>query len=134
MAFIIDAAIAAAWFLPDERHPVAEKALQMIRHDTAAAPSLWRFEMRNLLLTSERRGRIGAEQTAQALRLLGALPIEIDGQCEDETLLRIARKHRLTAYDAAYLELALRRREPLATLDAELATAARAEGVALIAP
>lgn len=134
MPFIIDASIAAAWLLPDERHPVAEKAFAAIRGDTACAPSLWRFEMRNLLLTGERRGRIDPGQTEQALKLLGALPIEIDNLCEDENLLRLARQYRLSAYDAAYLELALRRREPLATLDAELAAAARAEGVALVAP
>jgi predicted nucleic acid-binding protein len=134
MAFIIDASIAAAWLLPDERHPVAEKALRMIRHDTAVAPSLWRFEIWNILITSERRGRIGMDQIVQALRLLASLPIEIDDQCGDGLLLRIARAHHLTAYDAAYLELAMRRHEPLATLDAKLAAAARVEGVALIAP
>jgi len=84
------------------------------------------------MIVNERRGRLDSAQTARALRLLGGLPVAIDTDVEEETLMQLARRHRLTVYDAAYLELALRAGYPLATLDAALAIAARAERVPLI--
>ena len=68
----------------------------------------------------------------RALRLLRRLPVTVETDVEEDELMRLARRHRLTVYDAAYLELALRRGHPLATLDAALATAARAEAVRLV--
>ncbi|HWG04695.1 MAG TPA: type II toxin-antitoxin system VapC family toxin [Beijerinckiaceae bacterium] len=132
MPFVVDASVAACWLLPDERHSVAETAFQRIAHDPAVAPSLWWYELRNILIVSERRGRLDTAATARALRLLGRLPITSDAAVEEEALLQLARRHRLTVYDAAYLELAQRMNMPLATLDAELAIAARAENVRLI--
>ena len=95
-------------------------------------PSLWWLEVRNGLLIGERRGRLTQHDTAFFLRRASGLALTVD-QAPDETgVLTLARRHRLTVYDAAYLDLALRESLPLATLDKELATAARAEGVALI--
>lgn len=85
--------------------------------------------MRNLFIVNERRGRLGSDTTARALALLADLPIQLDRTPDGEALLQLARRHRLTVYDAAYLELALREAIPLTTLDEALARAARAEGV-----
>jgi predicted nucleic acid-binding protein len=132
MSFVVDASVAACWLLPDERHPVADAAFTRIANDQATATGLFWFELRNMFIVNERRGRLDSAVTAQALRLLRTLPIAIDANAEEDVLMRLARTHRLTVYDAAYLELAHRRGLALATLDAALATAARAEAVPLI--
>lgn len=90
------------------------------------------FEIRNVLIVNERRGRLTEDQSARFLQNLKRLPIEIDHACEDARLLPLARKHRLTVYEASYLELAVRKSLPLATLDADLERAARAEGVDIV--
>lgn len=87
-----------------------------------------------MLIVNERRGRLDTVKTTHALRLLRGLPIAIDADVEEEALMRLARTHRLTAYDAAYLELAQRKGLALATLDAALSIAVRAEAVPLIDP
>jgi predicted nucleic acid-binding protein len=84
-----------------------------------------------VLVVSERRGRLGAGKSNRALGILRRLPIEFDGGMDEDGILGLARAHRLAVYDAAYLELARRENMPLATLDAALAEAARAEGAAL---
>jgi predicted nucleic acid-binding protein len=132
MPFVVDASVVACWLLPDERHPIAAAAYKRIAVDSAVAPTRLWFELRNLLIVNERRGRLDPPKTAQALRLIRALPISIDTEVEEDALMRLARTHRLTAYDAAYLELAQRRGLPLATLDIALTSAARAEAVPLI--
>lgn len=131
-AFVVDASVAACWLMPDERHPVAEAAYELIRTESAVAPSLWWFELRNMFVVNERRGRLDMQKTTEALRVLKALPVTIDMDSEEDVLMRLARVHRLTAYDAAYLEVACRRGLPLATLDAALTKAARAEAVPLV--
>lgn len=132
MPFVVDASVAACWLLPDEGHAAAAAAYARFPADTACVPGLWWFEMRNIFLSNERRGRIDSGMTGRALGLLGRLPIRVDHQADDAALMALARRHRLTAYDAAYLELAVREGLPLATLDEALAGAARAEGVAVI--
>jgi hypothetical protein len=93
------------------------------------------FELRNpLVVVVERRGRLDPAKSAQALRLIRALPITVDTNVDSDAPMRLARTHRLTVYDAAYLELAQRRGVALATLDVALSTAARAEALALIDP
>ncbi len=132
MPFVVDASVAVCWLMPDERHAIAETAFARVAHDTIAAPAVWWFELRNVLIVSERRKRIDSAQSATALRLLAALPITIDAEVDEEALMQLARRRRLTVYDAAYLELALRNGYPLATLDGALADAARAEKALLI--
>jgi predicted nucleic acid-binding protein len=95
-------------------------------------PALWWLEVRNALITNEQGGRIEAAQTAEILAHLATLPIRIDREPSSETVLALARAHRLTVYDATYLELARRLGLPLATLDRPLALAARAAAVALL--
>jgi predicted nucleic acid-binding protein len=132
MPFVLDASVAACWAFDDEDHPVAALALERIRTDEALVPSLWWFEVRNMLTVNERRGRIAEADTAAFLRSLSRLGVAVDRSPDEGAVLSLARRRRLTVYDASYLELALREALPLATLDAELARAARAEGQPLV--
>jgi predicted nucleic acid-binding protein len=129
--FVIDASVVVCWYSPDESHPIADYAAQEITKISATVPELFWFELRNVLLVGERSGRITAIETARFLRLVNELPIEIDHEPDEGLVLSLARKHKLTVYDAAYLELALRRRLPIATLDRALVQAARSENVVL---
>jgi predicted nucleic acid-binding protein len=132
MPFVVDASVAVCWLMPDEGHSVADAAYKRIAFDPAVAPSLWWYELRNIMIVNERRGRLDSAKTARALRLLRGLPVAVDTEVQEEALLQLARRHRLSVYDAAYLELALRTGHPLATLDAALSIAARSEAVPLI--
>ena len=132
MPFVLDASIAACWAFDDEDHPTAALALERIRTDEAHVPSLWWFEIRNTLVVNERRKRLSESDTAAFLRSIAALRLTVDREPDDAGLLALARRHKLTVYDAAYLELAQRKALALATLDTALALAARAESVTLI--
>ena len=132
MPFVLDASVAACWAFDDEGHPVAALALERVRTDEARVPSLWWFEVRNTLIVNERRGRLTESDTATLLRGLACLLITVDRSPEEADVLALARHRRLTLYDAAYLELARREGVPLATLDAALAAAARAERAPLL--
>ena len=127
MPFVLDASIAAAWVLQDEDAPAASAALERIAVDEAVVPALFWFEIRNILVVSERSGRITEALTRQFLRSLVLLPISVDSGPDEERVLRLARLHKLSVYDAAYLELAQRRSIRLASLDEELVKAAKAE-------
>jgi predicted nucleic acid-binding protein len=131
MPFVLDASIVHDWAF-EERHPTAESARERLRTESAAAPILWWFEVRNGLVVAERRGRVTEQQTARFLREILHFAITLDNSPSETSVLALARRHRLTVYDAAYLELALREDLPLATLDTALARAARAEAVPLI--
>jgi len=130
MPFVLDASIAACWAFEDEDHPVAGLALERIRGDEARVPSLWWFEVRNTLIVNEQRGRVTETDTAAFLRGLSRLGVTVDRSPEEGAILILARKHRLSVYDACYLELAQREALPLASLDGQLLRAAREEGVA----
>ena len=132
MAFVLDASIAACWALTDEDHKTAALALNRIKSDGARAPGLFWFEIRNILIVNERRRRITPSESVRFLDFLSQLPLLLDGSPEEFRALQLARMHGLTFYDASYLELAQRERVPLATLDRELARAARAEGISLL--
>ena len=132
MPFVLDASIAACWAFEDEDHPTAALALERIRSDEALVPSLWWFEVRNRLIVNERRGRLTEADVATFLRGLNRLGLSIDRSPDESVVLSLARRHRLTVYDVSYLELAQREGVPLATLDTDLAKAARAETLQLI--
>jgi predicted nucleic acid-binding protein len=129
--FVLDASVVIAWTLRED-DPRANLAWDRARIDDASVPTLWWFELRNALIVNERRGRIKELQTARFLREISRLPITMDRAPDETGVLILARRHRLTVYDAAYLELALRKALPLASLDAQLAAAARSETVLLI--
>lgn len=132
MPFVLDASIAACWAFDDEDHPAAAAALDRIRTDEAVAPSLWWFEVRNTLIVSERRGRLTEANTTAFLRELSRFGVIIDRTPQEAAILALARQHRLTVYDASYLELAQRETLPLATLDKELRKAAATLDITLI--
>lgn len=128
---VIDASVAAAWVLPDEHSESAETLKIDIVEQGMLVPVLWWAETRNLLVIAERRGRIAPEVSDQALAQFRRLPLSFDADPEEGTLLSLARAHRLSVYDALYLELARRKGATLATLDKRLAEAARTERVGL---
>ena len=132
MPFVLDASVAACWFFPDEVHPVASRAWLVIHEDNGLVPAHWWFEIRNTMLMGERRGRSTELNSRSALDRLSRMTIQHMPIPSDTDVLVLARKHRLTFYDAVYLELAQRERLPLATLDNELANAARTEDIQLL--
>lgn len=132
MAFVVDASIAGAWLLPDEENEVAEQAMARMADEDAFAPDLLRHEIRSILLSAERRGRVSDDFIHSALARFRGLPLKLLGPGDDTEVVRLSRQYRLSAYDAAYLSLALLDRMSLATLDQKLAEAARREGVAVL--
>jgi predicted nucleic acid-binding protein len=138
MAFVLDASVSAVWALIDETNPMATQILDRwvanpVDPETAFVPSLWWFEIRNLLVINERRKRIVAADSVSFLRVMSSFPIQIDEEPEEDAIFMFARRHQLSFYDAAYLELAQRRGVPLATLDKGLLNAAQAAGIPLLA-
>lgn len=131
MAFVPDASVAAAWILPDEAAAVADRALDQLGQEAAMVPGVFWDELRNLLLTAERRGRIDEGYSDASMARLRRLPIRCPGEPDDRDVMALARHHRLTAYDASYLALAIREGCELASLDQHLNEAAVAEGVSL---
>ncbi len=135
MSFIVDNSVALAWCFEDEQTPPIMDLLDRVAETGAVAPSLWPLEALNGLLAAERRKRIDTKQRYRLAIMLRALPITLDNETADQawtTTVRLAERHRLSVYDAAYLELAQRRRLPLASLDADLIKAARALGMTLL--
>jgi predicted nucleic acid-binding protein len=131
MPFVVDASVAANWLLPGEE-PEALEAWRRITDDPALVPQHWWFEVRNVLLTAERRQRISPNSTTAILDRLARIRITFVAQPNDGSVFVLARRHHLTFYDGAYLELAMREQIALATLDLALAAAAEREGVALV--
>jgi len=135
--FVLDCSLTVAWFFEDEMNRYAQAVEDSLSKAAAVVPGLWPLEVANALLVGERRSRVTEANVTTFLRLLAALPIVLD----DDTAIRawqhslhLARSHRLSVYEAAYLELALRRGLPLATLDDRLAAAAAAAGVPAYKP
>jgi predicted nucleic acid-binding protein len=134
--FVLDASVAVAWCFEDETTKFTEGVLTLLADGAeAVVPSIWPLEIANALLMAERRKRIVLARATALLHRIAGLPISvapIGTEQAFEQILPVARQHSLTEYDAAYLELALRRGLPLATLDAELRRSAKATGVALV--
>lgn len=129
---VLDASIAMTWCYPDEHSDFAYGVLDALEHRPAMVPALWAVEVANALVVGERRCRLTSSDIARFFELLQGLPIETDTQTASRALtdtLRLARTHGLSAYDAAYLELAMREGWTLATLDRQLKRAAKAVGV-----
>ena len=134
-AFVLDASIALAWCFADEATPATDALLDRLVDEEAVAPALWRLEVANGLTMAERRGRLSVAGLTRSVSLLQRLAVAIDPEGSDRAfreLLDLARSERLTVYDAAYLELALRLGLPLASKDARLRTAANGLGLALL--
>lgn len=135
--FVLDGSITLAWCFPDERKPYSQGVLNSLDRARAWVPSFWPLEVANALLMGERRKRSTEADTIKWLSFLAALPIAIDdetvGRCWPDAL-PAARLHNLSVYDAAYLELALRRGLPLASMDDKLNAAASTAGVVAYGP
>ncbi len=129
---VLDSSVTMAWVLRDEQSAQAGAALEQVAEIGGIAPALWWVEVRNVLVIAECRGRLTQEETAAAVQAIDALGIHLDHAPDNASLLRLARTHGLSAYDALYLELAVRQQRPLATLDRKLSVAAQAEGIALM--
>lgn len=125
---VVDASLIASLLLPDEEGVES----QVLETADLTAPWLLWAELRNILIVNERRGRLASGLAEQMLDAVNALGIALDTRPSDAAVLGLARRHRLTVYDALYLELALRLGARLGTRDTALETAARAEGVALV--
>ena len=133
MAFVLDASVTAVWAFADESCNVADAAAESLKSGAALVPQIWWYEIRNLVLTGERRRRIAQPDSIAFFHLLSAYPIRVEPVKDEQTIWRLARDHRLTFYDASYLELALHHHVPLATLDSRLKDAALAAGIPLLA-
>jgi predicted nucleic acid-binding protein len=125
--FVLDASVALAWCFDDESTPAAWALLDRLRHAPAHVPALWALEIGNILLGAERRKRITQARSTEFVGILGELDIQVDPDVPGRALrdvLPLARTQRLTTYDAAYLELAMRLGLPIATKDKALRAAA----------
>jgi predicted nucleic acid-binding protein len=134
--FVLDASIVLTWCFPDEEAQKAEEISERIAlGDKLVVPAFWRHEVLNALLMGERRKRVTNELIQAFIKDLERLPAEIDMPAAGtvfHSTQDLCRKHGLTAYDAAYLELAMRQRIALATADDALERAARAEGIEIV--
>ncbi len=133
MEWVLDASVAVAWAVPDETSKAAERFFGgLAEEDIVWVPALWWYEVSNALTMAQRRGRVVESQLTRFAELFRMLPVQTDTQLDAAAFWRfltIAKTYELSAYDAAYLELAERRGIGLATLDQQLASAARRAGV-----
>jgi predicted nucleic acid-binding protein len=129
---VLDASMTLAWLFPplDPTEPVlADQVLDELDHEEFVVPAIWHGEVANGILRGERKGLVTPSQTARFLTELDMADIETESpEPRQSAVLALARSHGLTAYDAMYLELALRRGAPLATFDSQLATATHNAG------
>lgn len=123
-AIVLDNSVVLSWCLEDETEPLAEQAMHHVNQYGAVVPGLWWYELRNALVMNERRGRLRVADTAATLADLCQMRISVDQAHNEGVVLALARAHHLSVYDAAYLEVALRRRLPIASLDRRLRHAA----------
>lgn len=134
MPLILDNSVVCGWLLANQATPYSDAIATRLLDDRAAAPALLRLEYTNVLRTACKRGRINVQQAQDALAELAAIPIDIDVDPPDAgQVLALALRYDLSNYDAAYLDLALRRQWPIATQDEALAEAARIAGVGVVA-
>jgi predicted nucleic acid-binding protein len=135
VSFVLDASVALAWSFVEERTAPVMDLLDRVTREGAAAPQIWPLEVLNALLAAERRGRVTTAGRRERLGLLRGLRVAIDSETAAQVwsgIGSLAEAHGLTAYDAAYLELAIRLGTPLATSDKKLATAAATLKVPLL--
>ena len=135
MSLVLDCSVTLAWVYSAATTEAVDGVFARVVESGAWVPALWRLEIANVLEMGVRKGRSDSTFRDAALADLALLPITVDPETDRQAwgaTAKLAARHRLTLYDAAYLELARRRCLPLATLDSELRTAATAEDVALL--
>jgi len=135
VSLVLDSSVTLAWVYAGETTPAVQEVFDQIIQGGAWVPGLWRLEVANILEIGVRRGRHDAAFRDSTLTDLVLLPIHLDLETDQHAwskTAQLAERHKLTLYDAAYLELALRRKLPMATLDRDLRTAATAEKARLL--
>lgn len=137
-SLVIDASVTLSWCFPGEANSFSQGVLNALEAGVeAVVPCLWPLEVTNILIAAERRGRITTELAEEFLSDLRELSVTVDPadiMLTFENIRQLAREHNLTAYDAAYLELAIRKGIPLVTLDADLKKAAISSAVEIFQP
>jgi predicted nucleic acid-binding protein len=135
MSLVLDSSVALAWIYADETTDDVLRLFDNIRINGAWVPGLWRWEIANVLQLNVRRGRHAGDFRDGALATLALLPVKVDAEADRQAwsaTLHLAERHGLTVYDAAYLEIASRRKIALASLDRQLRAAAMNEGVQVL--
>ena len=133
--FVVDNSVVMTWCFKDEDNQYSDVILNKLESASAFVPSIWPLEVTNVLLVAERKNRIGEADSMRFITLLSELPIVVDQEPPDRMLKEIfalARKHNLSSYDASYLDLAMRKGLPIATLDKNLLAAAKRSKVLVV--
>jgi predicted nucleic acid-binding protein len=134
-SFVIDNSVVMAWCFKDETNQYADAILDSLEVITAVVPSIWPLEVGNVLLAAERKKRLSEADSVRFIALLTELPITIEQEPSERILkeiLALARKHQLSSYEAPYLDLAMRKGLPIATLDNGLIKAAKKSQVPIV--
>lgn len=134
-SFVLDSSMALSWAIRDERTAITYAFLDRLEQEMFVVPEFWFLEVSNALAVAERRQRMNADGTREFLSFIGELRMQIDFESHERAfdhILPLCRKHALTSYDASYLDLAMRRRLPLATLDRKLIEACSALGIEVL--
>lgn len=130
--FVLDCSVAMAWCFEDESDSYSEQVLNMMPYSEGIVPAPWFLEVANVLLITERNNRIKEADTLRFIELLRSLPVKEDEDLSLQTvgaIISVGREYKLTSYDAAYLELAMRQGLPLATRDKTLKSACKKCGI-----
>lgn len=132
MPFVVDNSVVSGWYLAKQATPYTDAVLDTLRNDTAIVPPLWELELVNVVRTAVKRSTLTDDEARLAVSFVLGLPITVDRAIvPPERVLSLALTYDLTAYDAAYLELALRLKLPIAAKDGALKGAAEKAGVSL---
>ena len=133
---VLDASVALSWAFEDEASPYGEEVIEALKSTIAVVPLVWPLEVDNAILAAVRRRRIQEADALRFLTVLDTLPLEIDLEVArgalGQRVLGLGLTHGLSAYDASYLELTMRRGLPLATQDERLLRAAGAAGIEIL--
>ena len=133
-AFVVDNSVVMSWCFKDETNEYADAVLDKLSESKAVVPSIWPLEVVNVLLVAERRERLKQADSVRFITLLSQLPIEVEQEWPEKTmrdLLALGRAQNLSSYDASYLDLAMRKDCPIATLDKRIRNAAKEISVAI---
>ena len=133
--FVIDNSIVMSWCFKDEVSQYADSILDSLEYCTAIVPSIWPLEVGNVLLVAERKKRLSRADSTRFITLLSELPITMDQETPERMIKEIfalAREHKLSTYDASYLDLAMKKGIPIATLDNRLISAAKRSNVSIM--
>ena len=133
--FVIDTSVVMSWCFKDEINRYADVVLDLLEEATAFAPSIWPLEVGNVLLAAERRKRLSEADSVRFVTLLSELPIIVEQEPPQRMIheiLALAREHKLSSYDASYLDLAMRKGLSIATIDKNLIAAAKRSRVPII--